>query len=313
VGGQIVAYDPANPSRRQVLGPASSHTPLPESVISSRRAVNAPFPEVARSPERMAQDRDLLPPTIVNEGQAVLPRGSNTPSYIAPRKPEAPPPGYRFGEPTAPGGPPSLRPIPGSDAETDRARTLRSEYTKLTDPFRVTQDAYQKITSAAANPTGAGDMSLIFGYMKLLDPGSTVREGEYATAANAGSVPERVLGMYNKAINGERLADTVRSDFVEQARGVFGVHERGYRQLQSQYEQLARLSHVNPALVLPDFTNPRTSQPAGPRTPTEMDQEQDDMDSRLRSTMSPTAPRSATPTRRVDPNNPLGLLLPGVR
>ena len=42
-------------------------------------------------------------------------------------------------------------------------------------------------------PDAAGDMALIFSYMKMLDPNSTVREGEYATAQDAGSIPHASL------------------------------------------------------------------------------------------------------------------------
>jgi len=59
--------------------------------------------------------------------------------------------------------------------------TLRDEFNTLTRDFRTVQDAHSKIKSVAN--TGAGDMSLLYSYVKLLDPGSVVRESDFATAA----------------------------------------------------------------------------------------------------------------------------------
>lgn len=61
--------------------------------------------------------------------------------------------------------------------------------------------------------SAAGDMALIYNYMKVLDPGSAVKEGEYATAEKAGSVPDAIVNLYNKAREGEFLTEKQRADF----------------------------------------------------------------------------------------------------
>ena len=58
-------------------------------------------------------------------------------------------------------------------------------------------------------------MSMIFTYMKILDPTSVVREGEQATAKEAGAVPDIVLNLYNKAVTGQKLTTKQRADFVQ--------------------------------------------------------------------------------------------------
>jgi len=113
-----------------------------------------------------------------------------------------------------------------AEAETK----LRKEYIDNTKDFSATQDAYRKIT--AAEDTPAGDISLIFSYMKMLDPGSVVREGEFATAQNAAGVPDRVQNLYNQAINGQRLNDKQRSMFTNQAEKLYdasAVREKNVR------------------------------------------------------------------------------------
>jgi hypothetical protein len=104
----------------------------------------------------------------------------------------------------------------GINFETEKK--LRDEYVGQTKDFKTIQSAWRSIKTSGGEPSAAGDMSLIFGYMKLLDPGSTVREGEYANAQNAGGVPDRVVASYNKLLNGQILSDSQRKDFLGQAK-----------------------------------------------------------------------------------------------
>lgn len=108
----------------------------------------------------------------------------------------------------------------GSNRGFTNSTELRKEFNTLAQPYNTVAQAHAKIMQAAKTPTAAGDLSLIYGYMKLLDPTSTVREGEFATAQNAGSIPDNVRSMYNKAIEGTRLSDNTRADFVNQANNI---------------------------------------------------------------------------------------------
>lgn len=96
---------------------------------------------------------------------------------------------------------------------------LRTEYgnTNTVKDFGLQTQAYQRVLDSARDPSPAGDLALIFNYMKVLDPGSTVREGEFATAQNSGSVPEQIMAQYNKVMSGERLVPEIRQDFVQRA------------------------------------------------------------------------------------------------
>lgn len=94
---------------------------------------------------------------------------------------------------------------------------LRKDISNVTKDQKKIDAAFRKIEKAGAKATAAGDMSLIFSFMKILDPGSTVREGEFATAQQAAGVPERVLNFYNRARDGTRLGPNQRKDFLNQA------------------------------------------------------------------------------------------------
>lgn len=88
------------------------------------------------------------------------------------------------------------------EARADRKdeSAIRREFNALPDvkEFNGVATSYDRLTrlvqsqNATAAPTPAADMAIIFSYMKMLDPTSVVREGEYATVQNAGSLPTRL-------------------------------------------------------------------------------------------------------------------------
>lgn len=96
---------------------------------------------------------------------------------------------------------------------------LRNEYFKASNDVSQALKGYRKVeASATGEPTGASDLALIFGYMKTIDPGSTVREGEFANAEEAQGVPDRIRSLYNKILQGERLNPSTRQEFLASAR-----------------------------------------------------------------------------------------------
>jgi hypothetical protein len=113
---------------------------------------------------------------------------------------------------------------------------MRHPTTKDTDELA---SAYRKIVGAADSSSAAGDLSLIFAYMKMLDPGSTVREGEFATAQNTAGIPDRIRNAYNKAKDGTRLADDQRSGFVDGAKTVWDAQMASQGELDQRFEKFA--------------------------------------------------------------------------
>lgn len=110
-----------------------------------------------------------------------------------------------------------------------------------------------KIQSAAKDPSAAGDIALIYSFMKNQDPGSTVREGEFATAQNAGGVDDRVRAAWNKTLSGERLTAGQRADFLKRSRQAYDAHYSRYRPWADQFTDIAKRRGVNPADVVLDL------------------------------------------------------------
>lgn len=127
---------------------------------------------------------------------------------------------------------------------------LRKEFDNLTKDYRIIQDAYNKIQSTASDPSAAGDLSLIFSYMKLLDPASTVREGEFATAQNAAGVPVQIQNLWNRAKTGERLAPEQRSDFLRQSENLYKAQASTYDSGVNKYRGLASEYGYNPDRIV---------------------------------------------------------------
>ncbi|MCJ2102387.1 hypothetical protein [Methylobacterium sp. E-046] len=153
---------------------------------------------------------------------------------------------------------------------------LRTEFSKQLGTFGQVHEGYGRVIAATrqreTNPgqvSPASDMSLVFGYMKMLDPGSVVREGEYATAKNAAGVPEQVLNAYNKARNGEFLSDRQRQDFLGQAQELYGTARHTADGVAERYRGLAQQYGVSPdrSVYMPESPTPpklgQQSQPSG--------------------------------------------------
>lgn len=132
---------------------------------------------------------------------------------------------------------------------------LREERSGLptTKTSQTISVAYAKMLKAAEKPSPANDMSLIFGIMKMYDPNSTVREGEYATAQNATNVPQQVLNMYNSAIKGTKLSDEQRADFMDSAAKMYSAQEQAQKQVDDFYSAQAKRMGMNPADVIVPF------------------------------------------------------------
>lgn len=139
----------------------------------------------------------------------------------------------------------------GQKRAADTEEGLRKEFTgnKVVKDTLEVATSYEKVKLAAADPSGASDMALIYGLMKMLDPGSTVREGEYATAQNSGSIPDQIVGAYNRALSGEKLAPNIRQDFVGAAGKAYQGQLAQFQKFQDTYKGLAQGSGVDPARV----------------------------------------------------------------
>jgi len=137
----------------------------------------------------------------------------------------------------------------------EKESKLRTEFNSLESVknFAIRNSALGAIEASAQDPTAAGDISLIFAYMKMLDPNSVVREGEFATAQSAGSVPQTLWSKYNQALTGERLAPEVRQDFVNRANKLYTRASEDFGKVYTRYEDIAKANNLDPSRALVDY------------------------------------------------------------
>lgn len=142
---------------------------------------------------------------------------------------------------------------------------LRDDYNQLSKTFIGVRDAHQRVMASANDPSAAGDLALIFNYMKVLDPTSVVRESEFAQAASTGAFGERIKAAVNKVINGERLSDAIRKDFLDRSGRLYEAAETNQIDLEGRFKGISERSGVNPENVIIPYrtAKPKSRQPSG--------------------------------------------------
>jgi hypothetical protein len=148
-------------------------------------------------------------------------------------------------------------------SETD----LRKEYSGLPaiKEFSTVQTAHKQITNALSNPSAANDLAAATKFMKLLDPGSVVRESELGMAMAATGAIDLMGNYLQRLQNGERLNPAQRADFKKAAELAYRAAEETYNQIGGQYVELANRYNLNPDNIV--LRSGRT--PSNPATPAE--------------------------------------------
>ena len=140
------------------------------------------------------------------------------------------------------------------------SKDLRKEFLGQSSEYQKVRDAYTRVIKSTQDPSPAGDLSLIFNYMKMLDPGSVVRESEFATAASAGSYGERIKAAVNKITDGERLSPKMREDFLKKSKSLLSGMDEQHRKREKTYTDLAKRNNLPVDDVVVDLTAPEYQQ-----------------------------------------------------
>lgn len=138
------------------------------------------------------------------------------------------------------------------DERVKAENSLRDDYTKIAAPFTTMRDAKNRIDNL--DKSGAGDMALIFQFMKILDPTSTVREGEFATAQNAAGLPEAIRGSLNRAIGAGRLSEGAREQIISQSNKIYDAAKTQHDKNVEQFKGIAKRLSLDPKNVVIDLT-----------------------------------------------------------
>lgn len=142
----------------------------------------------------------------------------------------------------------------GVDFDTESK--LRKEYNQLDNSQNYTKvrDSFERIRASAVraqeDTTGASDMAIVFNYMKMLDPGSTVREGEFAAAAQSGGYGPRIQNAVAAITSGKILTPEQRGEFVSTAQKLYEETLSNLDDTNSRYTSIAEANNVDPSRVV---------------------------------------------------------------
>lgn len=141
---------------------------------------------------------------------------------------------------------------------------LRKEYDSKQSVFKQIGNFYNVITNADKN--SIGDIALITTYMKILDPNSVVREGEFLQASEAGGIPSTIVAAYNKALGTGKIDDKVRDDIYSQSKKIYDTTKAQNELDRGFYTDIAKRRGLNVENIIYNASD-STSKPAG-TTPT---------------------------------------------
>lgn len=112
--------------------------------------------------------------------------------------------------------------------------------------YQEMRSAYGQITDALRQDSPAGDLAAATKFMKLLDPGSVVRESELYMAMRASGALDRLSNYIDMRISGKFLTPEQRRDFQSLSDQLYSTAVNTYNSKRNEYVDLATSYGLNP-------------------------------------------------------------------
>jgi hypothetical protein len=128
----------------------------------------------------------------------------------------------------------------GGQKGFDNEMTLKKSFAAepVYKAYGEMQSAYGQINDSLKAASPAGDLAAATKFMKLLDPGSVVRESELGMAMAASGALDRAVNYAQLRISGEKLTPTQREDFAKLSRELFSTATTAYNTKRGEFEQM---------------------------------------------------------------------------
>jgi hypothetical protein len=147
----------------------------------------------------------------------------------------------------------------------DNTLKLRSDF--RSEPiYRAHQDvksAYSQISTALKQNSPAGDLAGATKIMKILDPGSVVRESELGMAMAASGALDRLTNYADMVMRGTKLTPNQRKDFQTLADALYQESSTQYNAKRQEYQGIAERNGLDPMDVLGPEDKKVPSSPSG--------------------------------------------------
>ena len=228
---------------------------VPQEVMDANGDIRTEYVKIQPS----ALPSNILPPIYGEQGvttQAVdvsKPSITEQPSQVTPS--------------TQPAGPSAQPSVVKKRAQTKQDIFKQEQETRkdyLSTPevkgFNEMKSAYGQITAGLNAVSAAGDLTAATKFMKLLDPGSVVRESELYIAMDATGVLDKATNYYSRLSRGEKLTPSQREDFRNIATQLYKAAENTKLNYDKQYEEIARNNNLDPSKIIVNYkkTQPST-------------------------------------------------------
>lgn len=131
--------------------------------------------------------------------------------------------------------------------ERDLRNDLKSE--PIYKAHQEVKAAFAQIKGSAGQNTPISDVALATKIMKLLDPGSVVRESELGIAMAASGLLDRVTNYANMVKTGQKLTPQQRTDFLKLADEFYSASEQQFNAKAAEYAGIAKDYNLNAGRV----------------------------------------------------------------
>lgn len=112
------------------------------------------------------------------------------------------------------------------------------------------QSAFKQVKSSLAQENPIGDVAAATKIMKLLDPGSVVRESELGISMAAAGKMDRLQNYVTNWTQGTKLTPTQRQDFQNLANELYAAAGQTYNQKRNEYVDFASKYKLDPTKAL---------------------------------------------------------------
>jgi hypothetical protein len=155
--------------------------------------------------------------------------------------------------------PPALMRMVYPKEEMKRIDTMRINFEKERKERKIapTLSAYRRLhnlMNSKEEISGADDIAIVFQFMKMLDPNSVVREGEFKTAEGAGPRAKYFARQYNRMFSGGRFTRSDRQAFARSALKLVKPAMDEEKELQRKYISMARRYGYPSAFIISPST-----------------------------------------------------------
>lgn len=147
---------------------------------------------------------------------------------------------------------------------TDAAKLRRDQDTemKLADDYRAqskefgqAQSAHKQLSATldSATTSPAATLAAATKFMKILDPGSVVRESELGMALAASGVLDRAMNYVSTLQSGQKLTPTQAKDFKNISDKMFVAAQQVQQGIDMDYKTKAKTYGLRPEMVVQDL------------------------------------------------------------